>query len=247
MNATKSSIILIVEDDDELRKTVVADFQRKGFQVLSASGGHDAFQIIEHQKVDLVISDHFMPKGNGIELLERIKDRDISLPVFMLTGANDGDLSPDEIYELGAEAVFLKPFNRKELYDSVAYSLLPYDDRFQRQAPRMPIESAVGVKFLKSNFSSQEKTLNLGRGGMFVALQGQFPVNGEEVEFHLKAVTEPIFELTGRGVVRWVRREEAEDIPSGCGIEFTNLDPSSKARLVEITSQIKYRSFIPKK
>lgn len=99
MRFAKDSTILIVEDDDALRDSIVSDFKRKGFQVLSASGGQEAFQIIERPKVDLVISDYHMPNGNGIELLERIKNKDAAFPVFIFTGGKESDLSPEEIYE----------------------------------------------------------------------------------------------------------------------------------------------------
>jgi len=53
--------------------------------------------------------------------------------------------------------------------------------------------------------------------------------------------------LIGSGVVRWARKEEKDDSPLGCGIEFKNLDAEGAARVAELIKAFKMKSFIPRK
>ena len=244
----ETATILIVDDEDDLREAIAFDFSRKGYRALTASGGHEALQTIENEKVDLVITDVHMPKGDGVELLDRIKERFVSLPVFVFIGCSSAlDLSPEAAYEKGAEAVFSKPFDRKELFEAVMLALLPKDERLQRASARVHMELPSGINFLTSNFFVQTPTLNIGRGGMFLVLQKQFPIIGEPVEFQIETSPVQPLKIKGSGVVRWIRREHSEDQPSGCGIEFVDLDPQSRIEIFELIGKFKTKSFIPRK
>jgi DNA-binding response OmpR family regulator len=109
-----SATVLLVDDDSAHRNAIAFDFKRKGYRVLQAGSGSEAWEIIQKEEVHLVITDIRMPDGNGVDLLRRIKDRDPNLPpVILMTGYTD--LNLDGATDWGAEAVFLKPFERKEL------------------------------------------------------------------------------------------------------------------------------------
>jgi CheY-like chemotaxis protein len=110
--------ILVVDDEEHLRESILFDFSRKGFNVLSAENGRKAFDLIALNKVDLVISDIRMPGGDGIELLERIRANHPTLPqVIILTGF--ADVKETDVYAKGAQKVLPKPFERKELIAAV--------------------------------------------------------------------------------------------------------------------------------
>jgi CheY-like chemotaxis protein len=246
MNTDKQTI-LIVEDDEGLRQIIESDIKRRGYSVFTASGGRDALQIIERNAVDLVLTDTEMPNGDGIELLKKIRERRTSLPVIIFMSGSDLDLLAEEAYALGADAIFSKPFDRKELFGAVAHALLPIQQRFQRQTPRLDAEIPVGIQFLKSNFFEQARTLNLGKGGMFVVLNHQFPEILEPVAFNLNAGARSTDTVKGEGIVRWIRKESSEAFPAGCGVEFTNLDSSSVTLVIELIGKLKPKSFIPKR
>jgi len=240
--------ILVADDEEDLREAISFDFKRKGYRVVTAPDGREALQAIKSSNVDLVISDIHMPNLDGIGLLSEIKKHSIDLPVFLFIGcSSEKELSAEEAYALGADAVFSKPFDRKELFDTVAQALLPLEERLLRKAPHLSLQLPVGLNFLKSKFLQQTTTINLGRGGMFVALQGQFPEALEEVEFMLKAHPPLNFDLMGSGSVRWVRRKTTEDLPAGCGIAFEKLDPASIREVMDLTNCLKHKSFIPRK
>lgn len=106
--------LLLVEDDEVLRSIMVFDFEREGFRVLQACTGNEAWRIIQAETVHLVITDIKMPEGSGIDLLNRIKERNPQLPpVILVTGYTE--LNLNDAKEWGAEAVFNKPFDREAL------------------------------------------------------------------------------------------------------------------------------------
>lgn len=114
----KEFTLLIVDDEDILRKAIVFDFKRKGFTVLDANNGITAFEMVKNNKVHLVISDMRMPGGSGISLLENIRAHDPTIPaVIFVTGF--ADVTDAVAIAKGARKILPKPFSRKELMDSV--------------------------------------------------------------------------------------------------------------------------------
>ena len=119
----KKYIILVVDDELSLRDSIVFDLKRKGFTALTAGNGVEAFNITQLNKVDLIISDIRMPGGDGIQLLEQIRKLHSSLPaIVLMTGF--ADISEEECIAKGAQAVIVKPFERKYFMTTVL-GLLP--------------------------------------------------------------------------------------------------------------------------
>ena len=122
MNEPKNFTILVVDDEDALRRTIVFDFKRKGFKVFDANNGKSAFELVKGNQVHLVISDIRMPGGDGIALLEQIRAYDSKLPIVVLiTGFSE--FSEAECVAKGAQNVLSKPFDRKTLMGSVLKAL----------------------------------------------------------------------------------------------------------------------------
>ncbi|MGZ3651045.1 MAG: response regulator [Bdellovibrionota bacterium] len=246
MKEPKDAVILIVDDEEDLREAIAFDFRRKKYQVLLAASGNEAFKLIEKTQVDVVISDVRMPDGDGISLLERIKTRDPWIPVVMLiTGF--ADISLEEAYDKGADVVFSKPFERNALFGAVSRALFSFDEKHGRAEGRVEAEISIGLKFLKSGHQLQTKTFNIGRGGIFVVLpEGIMPEVGEQAQFLLEYGLHP-FDVEGRGLVRWVRRAGQSGLPGGCGMEFEWLTPNSIRHVVELINEVKTKAFIPRK
>lgn len=240
-----SPTILVVDDEADLREAIAFDFRRKKFHVLTASCGSEAIKIVESEKVDIVVSDVRMPNGDGIELLDKIKARNAFLPVVMfITGF--ADISIEEAYDKGADAVFAKPFDRKILFEAVMRAIQPIDRRLQRKASRVDVDLIVGMKFLKSGFSIETRSKNMGRGGMFVELKDRFPELSEETEFQIESESDRTLKINGRGIIRWVRQSPAENLQPGCGVEFLELNPECIRQVIELINFAKTKSFIPR-
>ena len=109
--------VLVVDDEQAFLEVLTIDFELSGCRVLTAPSGHKAFDIIQHEKVDVVLTDVRMSDGDGIELLDRIKASRPEIPVIFMTGFTD--LPYSEAKERGAEAVVWKPFDLEELNRTV--------------------------------------------------------------------------------------------------------------------------------
>lgn len=118
MQDLKKYTILVVDDDKTLREAIAFDFKRKGFNVLVAGSGSTAFEIVKTTKVHLVISDIRMPDGDGLSLLDKIRDFDPSIPqVIFVTGF--ADTTEANCIARGAKKMISKPFDRKYLMATV--------------------------------------------------------------------------------------------------------------------------------
>ena len=114
MKDPKQFTLLIVDDDETLRNTIAFDFKRKGFTVLSAENGNAAFEIVKKNKIHLIVSDMRMPGGDGMSLLESIRNIDSAIPqVILVTGF--ADVTEEQAIAKGARKVLTKPFDRKVL------------------------------------------------------------------------------------------------------------------------------------
>lgn len=116
--------LLVVDDDEDLRQVIVSIFIEEGSTTFEANGGFQALEILEKNKVDVVITDMRMANGSGDELIRRLKRHDElkSLPVIVVTGYSD--VNKTEMLNLGASAVISKPFRILQLIQSVKDSLL---------------------------------------------------------------------------------------------------------------------------
>ena len=109
--ATHNYTVLIVDDNADLinflREALEADFK----QILTATDGVDALNVIKREQPDMVISDVMMPRMNGYELCKQVKENiEIShIPVLLLT-ARDDERSEIQGYKTGADAYLTKPF-----------------------------------------------------------------------------------------------------------------------------------------
>ena len=102
--------ILIVDDNADLRRVtarVLRHFSR--YEVVTASGGSEALEILDRQPVDLILLDLSMPEMDGLTVLERLRGRDgrPRVPVLMLT-AMAGDRERNRAMELGAGGFLVK-------------------------------------------------------------------------------------------------------------------------------------------
>ena len=77
--------ILVVEDDKNLRKLMLAVLKQNGYIGLSAENGEEALQVMDTSHVDLMISDIMMPYMDGYELADTLREANYHLPILMVT------------------------------------------------------------------------------------------------------------------------------------------------------------------
>jgi signal transduction histidine kinase/DNA-binding response OmpR family regulator len=114
-NTNSKELILIVEDNDELREFISKLF-RDNYKVLLAKDGQEGIQAAIKHTPDIIISDVMMPRKNGYELCSTLKNDEHTshIPILMLT-AKDNTQSSLEGYQTGADDYMLKPFDNEIL------------------------------------------------------------------------------------------------------------------------------------
>ncbi|MBD1832265.1 response regulator transcription factor [Cyanobacteria bacterium FACHB-472] len=119
-----SAQLLLVDDEPGLREAVKEYLQDSGFKVQVASNATDAWQMLQKNVPDLVISDVMMPKVDGYQFLKQLREdpRFKSLPVVFLTARG---MTSDRIlgYQAGCDAYLPKPFDPEEL-EAIVKNLL---------------------------------------------------------------------------------------------------------------------------
>jgi CheY-like chemotaxis protein len=106
--------VLVVDDDDAVRRVIAALLARSGFDVSTAADAGPALRIAEVATPDLVVVDYNMPSG-GLTVVRALKKRHGSaIYVAVLTGDDDPEMH-EECCVAGADAVLLKPISPNEL------------------------------------------------------------------------------------------------------------------------------------
>jgi PAS domain S-box-containing protein len=115
-----SGVVLIVDDEDAVRRTGVLMLERLGAKVVSVASGEEALRTIDSGVHDLrcVILDLMMPGLSGTDTLRSIRERDRSLPVLIATGYGESDVR-ELLGELSANGLLPKPFTSEQLKESL--------------------------------------------------------------------------------------------------------------------------------
>lgn len=106
--------ILVVDDDESLRRVTQVQLTHLGYQVTGAAGGQEALEALERMPQDLVITDLMMPGMSGLDLLRRIRTEYPEIIVLMFTGFGTVETAV-EAMKAGAYEYLTKPVNPEEL------------------------------------------------------------------------------------------------------------------------------------
>ncbi len=124
--------ILIVDDEKNIRSGLEIAFEDEGYSVIAASNGKEAWDLVNKNNVDLVITDLRMPEMDGYELLKRMTSAYPTLPVIVLTGHGTIETAVETMRD-GAIDFFTKPVDIDKLLlvvrKSIAASTLAEQNR----------------------------------------------------------------------------------------------------------------------
>jgi DNA-binding response OmpR family regulator len=111
--------ILVVEDDKLMLKAIVHNLKDKGYEISTAEDGFRALDIIQREKVDLIISDIMMPNISGLALLNLLKQFYYSnVPVILISSLDKGDIILRSL-GLGATDFVTKPIDFEKLFQLI--------------------------------------------------------------------------------------------------------------------------------
>ena len=125
-------IVLVADDDPSILDILKLGLQVKGYEVLTASDGRAALQVLERSHPDLVFLDIEMPQLSGIDVLKRIRKNWPALPVIIMTAHGTIRLAVDAMKE-GATEFITKPFEMEQL-------VLVIQKALEREGMRREIE-----------------------------------------------------------------------------------------------------------
>jgi two-component system response regulator PhoP len=106
--------ILVVEDETRLREQLSDRLRSNGYIVDAAADGEEGLYYCEEYPLDLAIIDIGLPKLSGIDLIRRLRSRDINFPILILTARGNWQDKVDGL-ESGADDYLVKPFRFEEL------------------------------------------------------------------------------------------------------------------------------------
>lgn len=109
----ESAHILVVDDDDEIRKLVGRYLGAQGFRVSLAADGRSMEQCVATGDFDLIVLDVILPDALGLDLCRKLRERS-KVPIILLTALKE-DVDRIIGLELGADDYLCKPFNPREL------------------------------------------------------------------------------------------------------------------------------------
>ena len=109
--------ILLVDDEESVRKVLAFPLEKDGYTVVQAADGDEAIRAFAAQDVDLVVLDIMLPRLDGLEVCKRLRATS-SVPIIMLT-ARDDELDKVIGLELGADDYITKPFSIREFRSRV--------------------------------------------------------------------------------------------------------------------------------
>ena len=114
-------VILVVEDEPDVRRMAERILAKGGYSVIGANGGEEAVEICRQsgQPIDLLLTDVIMPGMLGPDLVKQIKEIRPELGVIFMSGYSHEVLAPGALAEQGANAFIEKPFNADELLQAV--------------------------------------------------------------------------------------------------------------------------------
>jgi len=110
--------ILVVDDNNSLRRVLSKELSENGYVVLTAANGREAINLVEDEKIDLVLLDIKMPELDGFEVLKYIKRKFPLVKVIMLTAYADLK-NAMKSKKLGADDFASKPFDLADLFSTI--------------------------------------------------------------------------------------------------------------------------------
>jgi response regulator RpfG family c-di-GMP phosphodiesterase len=138
-------VVLVVDDEQEVRTSIQKYLSRCGYRTLTAEDGEEALARLDENRVAVMVSDINMPRLNGAELLPKAIAKDPDLAVIMLTAVGEPQ-SAIQCLKLGAADYLTKPVELEELGLSLQHALRKRELEIERRALEAWLAREVALK-----------------------------------------------------------------------------------------------------
>jgi CheY-like chemotaxis protein len=112
--------VLVVDDETHIVHVVAIKLRNNGYTVLTAENGAEAYELVQKERPDVIVTDYQMPVMSGIEFIEKLRQSEQTqdIPVIMLT-ARSFAIEDEQKQSLNISECLSKPFSPKELLRSI--------------------------------------------------------------------------------------------------------------------------------
>ena len=136
--------VLIVDDEANIRKVLTAQIKAAGYQVLEATNGIEALELLNQGEIDAVISDLRMPQLDGLGLLKKAQEIEVAPPIIVIT-AHGSMSTAIEAMKLGAFDFITKPFDKTELLNSLRKATSTHAHAIEAQSGSLDFEGRFDI------------------------------------------------------------------------------------------------------
>ncbi len=159
--------VLVVDDEEAVLRLISRILDASGYEVVIASDGLHAVELLATTTFDAIISDIDMPRMTGMQLLQAVRQGDFDVPVVLMTGA-PSLASATQAVSLGATLYLTKPIDMTQLQETVARAVrLREVARLKAEALHLVDQGGLGPSGLLELRTSFERAL----GSMWLAYQ----------------------------------------------------------------------------
>jgi len=153
-----SARILVVDDSPTIRKVVGTILERGAYQTVLAGDGQEALELLDHEKVDLVLLDFVMPRMNGYQFCRELRSHPElkNLPVVLMSAKGD-KIRGQFVQQTGAIDAITKPFDARGLIAVIEGALKKHGEGRGRPVPEadaMPEDDDAGAEVLRPSRTS---------------------------------------------------------------------------------------------
>jgi DNA-binding response OmpR family regulator len=120
MTDQRTPLVLVADDEEDIRALVAFRLKRAGYEVITAADGAEALTLATDRLPDVIVLDMMMPKATGLEVTRTLRGQDTTkdIPVILLTArAQEADVARG--FEAGADDYVKKPFSPQDLQTRV--------------------------------------------------------------------------------------------------------------------------------
>ncbi len=152
--------ILVVEDEEDINKLIRFHLNEEGFTVKSLYDGHEAWDVLQREKFDMVLLDVLLPGVNGWDLCKQIRSsKTLSLIPVIFISALGKEFERVKGFDVGGDDYIVKPFSHRELVSRVKalFKRLEYAARERQSLDKGHLK----IDFLKHKVLIREKQVHL--------------------------------------------------------------------------------------
>jgi CheY-like chemotaxis protein len=232
----EEATVLVVDDEKDLRDIFGAWLCRKGCRVLTAANGLEALEVLDRERIDVLVSDIRMPVMGGVELVRTIYERKLPVPSIVFVSGY-GDVDAREMYGLGVEALMEKPLSRNDFLRVLDHSLMERGQLWLTPSAT-PVTQSLALEMESTEDARGRCQFELGRGGCYFVsdrpLTEQTTI-GLSIHFAKERLS-----LSATGQVRWFDKETSQT-----GLSFDYLAPECHAWVIAAIRDGAHPGFIP--